>query len=50
MEIEWLVTSLTAAGSPVRAENDFLGDFGLFWSIQVTIVVAEPFFNLEIPF
>ena len=45
MKIEWLVTDVTAVGSPARTECAILGgDFGCrcFWPIQDIFVVAEP--------
>ena len=44
MKIEWLVTDVTAVGSPARTECAILGgDFGwaCFWPIWDTIVIAE---------
>ena len=45
MEIEWLVTSVTAVGSSIRVRIDFLDDF---WHlpIQAAIMVEEPFCDI----
>ena len=44
MKIEWLVTDVTSAESPVRAEPGFFGlILDVFWPIQATFVVGEPF-------
>ena len=45
MKIEWLVTDVTAVGSPARTECAILGgDFGwaCFWPISAVFLVAEP--------
>ena len=45
MKIEWLVTNVTAIGSPGRAERAILEVIlarGVFWPIQDMFVVAEP--------
>ena len=45
IKIEWLVTDVTAVGSPGRAERViFRGGFGwtCFWPIQGIVVVPEP--------
>ena len=46
MKIEWLVTDVTAIGSPGRAECAMLGgDISpvCLWPIQAVFVVAEQF-------
>ena len=47
MKIEWLVTDVTAVGSPASAEGAiFGGDFGCFLPIQATFVVGGGHFVL----
>ena len=45
MEMERLVTALTAVGSQVSAESEVFMDF--FWPILATFVVREPRCYLE---
>ena len=50
MEIEWSVTSVTAAGSPVRAGSEkYWVILGILRPIQAAIVVGEPLCDLGIP-
>ena len=50
MKIEWLVTNVTAVGSPDRAERAILGMIlDIFWPIQATFVAREPLSNARIP-
>ena len=43
MKIEWLVTDVTSEGSPARAEHAIFGGIlGIFWPIQVILVVRKP--------
>ena len=45
LKIEWLVTDVTAIGSPDRAERAILGGphgWECFWQIEVVFVVGEP--------
>ena len=51
MEIEWLVTDVTAVGSPDRAERAILGLLlVVFWSIQAVFVVEEPLYDVGTPY
>ena len=52
MKIEWLVTNVTALGSPAsaREESDiFWVIIDIFWPIQVAIVAREHLCDLKIP-
>ena len=50
MKIEWLIADVTSVGSPGRAERDiFGGDVGVFWPIQLAIVVGEPLYEVGMP-
>ena len=52
MKIKWLVTDVTAVGSPDIVERAFLwGDVGLalFWPIQAIFVVGEAVCNVGTP-
>ena len=50
MNIEWLVTNVTAAGSPDRAEHAILGmNLGILWQIQATFLVESHFMMYERP-
>ena len=50
MKIEWLVTDVTAVGSPDRAGRAILGVIlAVFLSTWATLVVGEPFCDLGIP-
>ena len=43
MKIEWLVTDVTAVGSPDRAEHDDFGMIlGVIWPLQAISVVRKP--------
>ena len=47
MKTEWLVTNV-AVGSPDRAERDILKMIlDVFWPIQATFVVGEPFCDVS---
>ena len=51
MKVEWLVTNVTAVGSPDGAKCDILGmNFGVLRPIQAAIVVGESLCDEEIPF
>ena len=49
MKIEWSTADVTAVGSPVRAENNFGGDFGCRSANFCRFVVGEQLCDLEIP-
>ena len=50
MKIKWLIANVTAAGSPARAKRDILEVMlDVFWPIQATFVIGEPFCDLQIP-
>ena len=50
MKIEWLVTDVSAVGSPDRVQRSILGVIlGVFWPIQAAFVVEELPCDLEIP-
>ena len=49
MKIDWLVADSSSVGSPDRAEHDILGVIlAIFWPIQATFVVGEPFCDVGI--
>ena len=52
LKIEWLVTDVTAVGSPDRAECDILGmTLGVLSQlVQAAFLVGGPFCDLGIPF
>ena len=52
MKIEWLITNVSAVGSPDIAERVILGVLltGHLLSIQATFVVEEPFCDVRTPF
>ena len=50
MKIEWLVTDVTAVGSPGRAEFAiFGGNLAFFVPIQALFVGGEPLCGVETP-
>ena len=50
MKIEWLITNVTAVGSPDRAERAISGMIlGIFCLIQATFVVGEPLCDVRAP-
>ena len=48
MKIGWLITNVTAAGSPSRAKRDFFGDFDIFLPIQAAFVIEETLCDMQI--
>ena len=54
MKLEWLVTDVTAVGTPDRAERaiNFGSDFGwaFFWPIRAVFVAGEPLGDVGPPF
>ena len=43
MKVEWLITDMTAAGSPARAESEhFWVILDVFWPIEANFVAREP--------
>ena len=49
MKIEWLVTDVTADGSPARVKRICCVILGIFWPIQAACVVLRPLCDLKIP-
>ena len=50
MKREWLVTNVTAVGSPDRVEHTVFGAIlGVFQPIQATCVVEETHCDVRIP-
>ena len=53
MELQWLVTDVTAVGSPDIAEDAILEVIlsgALFWPIQCVFMVGEPLCDVGTPF